>query len=118
VAKEHLTVDLPTAQVRTFVLDLCDAATSQDRTLIDNDLKGLALTSDADLRSTITALGTGAEDYCPDGVRRSPNLLNDVYADVAPTVATATTSTTAGVEGTTTTTIDVGASSPGQQSGF
>jgi hypothetical protein len=116
-AKEKLTVDIPTADVRTFVLDLCGAATSQDRTLIDDDLKRLSLTSDADLRSTITALGTGAEDYCPDGVRQSPNLLNDVYADVAPSVAGAATSTTAAAAATTTT-IDVGDSSPGQNSGF
>jgi hypothetical protein len=117
IAKAKLTIDMSTEDVRTFVLDLCGAATSRDRTLIDDDLKRLSLTSDADLRSTIIAIGEGAESYCPDGVRQSPNLLNEVYADVASTVATATTSTTEAAAGATTT-IDVSGPSPGQISGF
>jgi hypothetical protein len=93
IASHYLTIQLAAGDVRTLVLDLCSAATTQSQNGAVQDLERLPLTTDAQLRSTITALGKGAEAYCPDGVRASPNLLNDLYAVVAPFVAAAGTST-------------------------
>ena len=122
VAEQAMTLALPRSDVRSYVLDLCTAATTQDHTEIDDDLERLPITSDEDLRSTISALGKGAEVQCPDGVRTSPNLLNDVYAEVAAKVTTggsstssttSTTSASGGASGTSTS-LDLGPS-PGQQ---
>jgi hypothetical protein len=122
VAERAMTLALPGSDVRSYVLDLCTAATTQDHTEIDDDLERLPITSDEDLRNTIIALGKGAEVQCPEGVRTSPNLLNDVYAEVAAKVSTggsatsSTTSTTSASGGAaaTTTSLDLGPS-PGQQ---
>jgi hypothetical protein len=135
VAEKAMTLALPTSDVRSYVLDLCTAATTQDRTEIDDDLGRLPIASDADLRSTITALGKGAQIQCPEGVRTSPNLLNLVYADVAATASTtsstSTTTSTSTTEATSTTKasgsaaaattstlIDAKDMSPGRISGF
>jgi hypothetical protein len=127
-AAKDMTLALPASDVRSYILDLCTAATTQDRTEIDDDLERLPIASDADLRSTITALGKGAEIQCPEGVRTSPNLLNDVYTDVAAKASTtsssstSTTSTTkasgAAAAATTSTLINARDMSPGAQSGF
>lgn len=83
VALRTMPAAVPAADVRTMVLDLCAAATSGSHGTILQDLQGLGLPGDDVLAGVITALGTGAEAYCPDGVARAPALLRELYAALA-----------------------------------
>ena len=94
IVQRLLTIHLSDNDARVLIVDLCAAATTGNHGTITTDLTALSLSSDADLKATITALGRGAEAYCPDGVAIAPNLLNDLDAAVAPGLRVAATTPT------------------------
>ena len=82
-ALEDLDVDVSHARLVGLVRELCDGSPR-------NAARALAtITQDADdQRDVLHAAGGAAEDACPETTRAEPQLLNDVYAAVAPTTTT------------------------------
>jgi hypothetical protein len=101
VAQTTLPIVLPDSQVDRLVRDLCTATGGSTTTVVD-ELLALPTNGPGDVAGTITALGKGAEVYCPTGVAKAPNLLHDLFDAV--TLAAVTSTTTTVAPGATTTT--------------
>jgi hypothetical protein len=90
VAQRTLPIVLPDSKVQDLVLHLC-AATGGPRAIV-GEVLALPTTGPDELAATITAIGKGAELYCPEGVATAPNLLHEVF-DAATLAAGTSTST-------------------------
>jgi hypothetical protein len=94
MAQSNLAIDLSEDQVAHLVRTICTAARSGETDALIDEAKSIPATTEAELKDALTALGRGAQIYCPGDVAEAPELLNTVYAAAAPAFATSMSVTT------------------------